>query len=127
MRLLLIAVGGAAGTLARYGLDGLVYRVLPPTFPYGTFIVNVAGCFVFGLAIGLAETRFVVGPTFRGLVLIGILGGFTTFSSFTYETFTLLRGSEVLRAAVNAIGQVGLGLAALWGGHGLARLLGGVS
>jgi fluoride exporter len=104
-------------------LAGLVHRVLPPYFPYGTFLVNVVGCLAFGAIFGLSEQRFVVGPTARAFLLIGLLGGFTTFSSFTFETFQLLRDGEFLLATANAGGQLVLGLVAFWLGLAASRLV----
>ena len=123
MRLLWVALGGAIGSSARYLLDGAVYRVLPPTFPYGTLTVNVTGCLLFGLVFGVAEQRMAVGTVTRTFVLIGILGGFTTFSSFTFETLQLLRDGEWLRGAVNVAGQVLGGLLALWAGMTASRVI----
>jgi fluoride exporter len=117
-----VAVGGALGSLARYLLAGLVHRVAPPYFPYGTFVVNVLGCLAFGAIFGLSEHRFVLGPTSRAFLLIGVLGGFTTFSSFTFETFQLLRDGELLLAGLNAAGQLFLGLFAFWLGVIVSRL-----
>jgi len=125
MRLVLVAVGGAIGSTLRYALDGAVYRWLPPTFPFGTFVVNVTGCAVFGLLLGLGEQRLVVGSPARTFLLIGVLGGFTTFSSFAFETMQLLRGGEWLLGMGNVVGQVVLGLAALWIGFALGRALQG--
>jgi fluoride exporter len=120
---LLVALGGALGSVARYLLDGAVYRVLPATFPYGTFVVNMTGCLVFGLLIGVAEDRLVVGSQARAFLLIGVLGGFTTFSSFTFETFKLARDAEWLLALTNAAGQTILGLVVLWAGFALGRFV----
>jgi CrcB protein len=78
---LLVAAGGALGATARFLLTDLVHRVTSPFFPWGTFIVNVSGCFVFGLVAGLGDARGVVTPNVRAFVLVGILGGYTTFSS----------------------------------------------
>jgi CrcB protein len=125
MRFALIALGGALGSVARYALDGAVYRYLPATFPYGTFVVNVLGCLLFGLLIGFGEQQLVVGSLARTFLLIGLLGGFTTFSSFTFETFELLRDREWLLGAVNSAGQVILGIVAFWIGFVTARLLQG--
>ena len=122
MNVLLVALGGSIGAVARYGLAGLVQRFTTPYFPFGTFVVNVAGCFVFGTLAGVAEHRFALGPQPRAFLLIGILGGFTTFSSFTYETFQLLRDAEIMRASLNAGGQLVVGLIAMWLGFVLARL-----
>jgi fluoride exporter len=121
MQLIVIGVGGAIGALARYLLGGAVHRLMPGFFPYGTFVVNVLGCLVFGVIVGIAEARFAIGPIGRAFILIGVLGGFTTFSSFTYETFELVRGGQVWPALVNVVGQVGLGFLGLWAGFGLAR------
>ncbi len=125
MRFVLVAVGGAIGSTLRYALDGAVYRWLPPTFPFGTFVVNVTGCAVFGLLLGVGEQRLVVGSPARTFLLIGVLGGFTTFSSFAFETVQLLRDGEWMLGAGNVVGQVVLGLAALWIGFALGRALQG--
>jgi CrcB protein len=123
MNVLLVALGGSIGAVARYGLAGLVQRFTTPYFPFGTFVVNMVGCFVFGILAGVAEQRFALGPQARAFLLIGILGGFTTFSSFSFETFQLLRDAEFMRASLNAVGQVVVGLVAMWVGFVLARLL----
>ncbi len=123
MKVLLVALGGAAGSVARYLLDGAVYRFVPATFPYGTFVVNVTGCLLFGLLIGLAENRLAVGTVARTFVLIGVLGGFTTFSSFAFETVQLVRDGEWLGGAINVAGQVVGGLVALWAGMTVARMV----
>jgi len=121
MQLIVIGVGGALGALARYLLGGAVHRLMPGFFPYGTFVVNVLGCVVFGVIVGIAESRFAIGPIGRAFLLIGVLGGFTTFSSFTYETFELARGGQVWPALINVVGQVVLGFLGLWAGFGLGR------
>ena len=111
---LLVAAGGALGATARFFLTDLVHRVTSPFFPWGTFIVNVSGCFVFGLVAGLGDARGVVTPNVRAFVLVGILGGYTTFSSFTFETMSLARGGQIPQALGNILGQVTLGLLAFW-------------
>ena len=111
--------------MLRYTLDGAVYRWVPPTFPFGTFVVNIVGCAVFGFLIGVAEQRLVVGSSARTFLLIGVLGGFTTFSSFAFETVQLLRDGEWWLGAANVTGQVVIGLAALWIGLALGRVLQG--
>jgi CrcB protein len=123
MNVLLVALGGSIGAVARYGLAGLVQRFTTPYFPFGTFVVNSVGCLVFGILAGVAEQRFALGPQGRAFLLIGILGGFTTFSSFSFETFQLLRDAEFMRASLNGAGQVVVGLGAMWAGFVLARLL----
>ena len=83
-----VGSGGFLGALARFGLSGLVHRQLPlATFPYGTLVVNLLGCLAIGVITGLAESRQLFGPEVRTFALIGLLGGFTTFSSFGYESF----------------------------------------
>jgi fluoride exporter len=123
MNVLLIALGGSIGAVARYGLAGLVQRFTTPYFPFGTFVVNIVGCLAFGILAGLAEQRFALGPAARAFLLIGVLGGFTTFSSFSFETFQLLRDAEIMRATLNAVGQLVAGVFAMWLGFVLARLL----
>ena len=123
MQLLLIAVGGALGSVCRYGLSTVVQRWSSPFFPYGTFVVNVLGCLLFGVIMGAARQRFVLGPSERAFLLIGILGGFTTFSTFTYETFALLQDGQFVRALANAGGQLVCGLVALWAGYVMVAAL----
>ena len=92
--------------------------------PSGTFVVNVVGCLAFGLILGFADGRMLpLTPTSRLFLLIGVLGGFTTFSTFTFETFQLVRGAEYLRGALNAGGQVVAGYLAMWAGFAAARAL----
>ncbi len=123
LTVLYVALGGAIGSAARYLLGGLVHRFTPAYFPYGTFVINVLGCLVFGLVIGVAEPGTTLSPAARAFLLIGVLGGFTTFSSFTFETFALVREAELARAVINAAGQLVIGLLALWGGYVAGRLV----
>jgi len=112
-----IAIGGALGSLARYLFSSFVYRLFTPLFPFGTFAVNVIGCTVFGIIAGMAQQRFVIGPQARAFLLIGVLGGFTTFSTFAFESFELMRDGQFLWMAFNAIGQVVAGIVGLWAGY----------
>ena len=121
MTLFLIALGGALGAIARFLLSSFVLRVSGSLFPLGTFVVNVAGCVVFGLIIGAAQQRFVLTPERNAFLLVGVLGGFTTFSSFAYESIALLRDGQFVAAALNTVGQVIAGLAGLWAGLALSR------
>ena len=123
VNVILIALGGALGSVCRYALSAGVQRFTSPLFPYGTFVVNVAGCLAFGVIIGAARDRIVLDPPARAFLLVGILGGFTTFSTFTYETFVLLQAGEPLSAFLNAGGQLACGLAALWLGYVVATAL----
>lgn len=117
---LLVGAGGFLGSIGRYLVGGWVHRAVPfAVFPYGTLVVNVLGCLVIGLAGGLAESRQLFGPELRVFLLIGVLGGFTTFSSFAFESLALARDAEVARAFANVAAQVVLGLAAAWLGYAL--------
>lgn len=113
-KLLWLALAGAFGTLARYGLSGLVQRFTGISFPWGTLAVNVAGCFLFGLIWTVIEERHLMSPLLRPILLIGFMGAFTTFSSFAFETIELMRDSQWLRAGVNILAQNGVGLTALF-------------
>jgi CrcB protein len=90
-------------------------------FPLGTFVVNLAGCVVFGAIVGAAERRFVLTPEARAFLLVGVLGGFTTFSSYAYESVALAGDGRFLAAAINIVGQVVAGLAGLWSGYLVMR------
>ncbi len=121
MNLLLIAIGGAVGSVARYLLSTLVLRMSGTLFPLGTFIVNLVGCVVFGAIVGAAQHRFALTPEARAFLLVGVLGGFTTFSSYAFESVALLRDGQFFAAAVNIVGQVVAGLAGLWSAYLLTR------
>lgn len=116
----LVGAGGFAGALLRYGVSGFVHRQLPlTTFPFGTVAVNLLGCLMIGLVAGLAESRQLFTPEFRVFVLIGLLGGFTTFSTFGYETFAMLRDQQYLGAVANVGLQITAGLLLVWAGYAL--------
>ena len=120
MNLLLVGVGGFIGSIGRYVLAGAIHQVLHnSTFPYGTMVVNIVGCFVIGFLNGLAETRQLLSPELRLFLLIGLLGGFTTFSTFGYETMALLRDSQIGAALANVLVQVTVGLLCVWLGYSL--------
>ncbi len=110
MLLLLIAVGGAAGAVARYALSGWVHSLFDTTFPLGTLVVNVVGSFGLGFLLSLLE-GLSVSPELRSTVTIGFLGAFTTYSTFSYETVVLLEGGEWGRGALYLGGNLLLGLA----------------
>jgi fluoride exporter len=120
---ILVGIAGFAGTLLRYWLSGLVARRYGETFPVGTMVVNVLGCLVAGAVFNLTEERFLVNPTLRTVILIGLLGGFTTFSSYGLQTFTLLRDGEFGLATLNIVVSNVLGLFMVWVGYGLVKAL----
>jgi CrcB protein len=120
--ILLVALGGALGSVARYKLSGLVlHHTIDWRFPAGTFAVNVAGCLVAGLLAGLAEKHDMFAPETRILLFSGVLGGFTTFSAFGLETMFLLKRGDVAIAAANVVLSVAAGLLALWLGMSAIR------
>ena len=122
-QIILVGIGGFIGAVFRFLLSGFVHRLVPLSeFPFGTLAVNVVGCLLIGLLNGLAETRQVIGPELRLFLMIGMLGGFTTFSAFGYETLELIRDAEVSRAMGNVFLQVLLGLVAVWLGDMLGRI-----
>jgi CrcB protein len=122
--ILLVGVGGFLGSIFRYVLSGWVHRILDnPWFPYGTLAVNVTGSLVIGFLAGLADSRSLFSSEARLFVFIGLLGGFTTFSSLTIETFSLARSAQLLAAVMNLALQIFLGLLAVWLGNLLARLM----
>ena len=121
--ILLVGMGGLLGSVGRYALSGLVYRFVPAAvMPYGTMVVNVLGCLIIGLLGGLADARQVIGSGTRLFVFIGLLGGFTTFSTFGYETLALARDGEYLRAGANVVLTVFLCLLSVWVGHAIGRM-----
>lgn len=110
MRILLIGLFGAAGTLARYGLQGVVQIKMGSTFPYGTLLINLTGCFLLGLIGQLTLNRVIVPPEWRMAIAIGFFGGYTTFSSFGWETAKMLEAGEWLWATSYVTASVVLGL-----------------
>lgn len=110
MQILLIAVFGAIGTLARYGLQGLVQIKMGSTFPYGTLVVNLTGCFFLGLIGQIALNRVIVPAEWRMAIAVGFFGGYTTFSSFGWETAKMFEAGEWLRASSYVAASVVLGL-----------------
>jgi CrcB protein len=122
-KVFLIGLAGLVGTLGRYALSGIIARRFGETFPTGTLLVNVAGCFLAGFLFYLMQERFLVSHTMRTVVMIGLLGGFTTFSSFGLQTFTLLKDGEFWFAAMNIVGSNLLGLLMVWAGYTLAKVV----
>lgn len=113
---LLIALGGALGSVARYGVGALVIDRLGTKFPFGTLIVNLTACLVIGFSVTFLTQRVGLNPAWRYLVPIGFIGAYSTFSTFEWETLSLIRGGTFSAAAVYAFGSLVLGLAATWCG-----------
>ena len=125
LKITLVGLAGLAGTLCRYWLSGAVARRYGEGFPWGTLAVNVAGCFIVGLLFYLLQEREAAGETARAAVFVGLLGGFTTFSSYGLQTFALLREGGVSVAAANVVASNLLGVLMVYAGYALARLAAG--
>ena len=119
MRILLIGLGGGVGAILRYGLATAVQSAAGGAFPLGTLLVNVLGCFGIGVLEGLAEARAFGSPEARALLVVGLLGGFTTFSAFANETVSAAQGGAPWVAGANVVLSVVLCLAAVWLGRSL--------
>jgi fluoride exporter len=113
---IVVFIGGGIGAAARYWLSGTIARTSGSSFPLGTITVNVVGCFFIGFLMTAFEERFLVTPSLRLFLTIGILGGFTTFSTFGYETIAMLKDAEFFYAAVNVLLSVLMCLAATYAG-----------
>jgi CrcB protein len=122
LNLILAFAGGGIGAASRYWMDGAVQRWTGSGFPYGTFVVNSLGCLLIGVLMTSMEDRFMGNPSLRLFLTIGILGGFTTFSTFSYETVELLRSAEYFYAAVNVGATLVTCLVATYAGTLVGRL-----
>ncbi|MCI0706907.1 MAG: fluoride efflux transporter CrcB [Ignavibacteriae bacterium] len=120
---LFIFIGGGLGALARYWLGGFAHERFGTSFPFGTLIVNALGCLFIGLLMSSLEERFLASPLLRVFLTIGLLGGFTTFSTFSYETIAMLREGQVLYASVNIIASLAACLLGTWFGMNAGKLL----
>lgn len=115
--------GGFLGSACRYWMSNATYRVLGQNFPYGTLAVNVLGSFLIGFLMTFFEDRFLITPSLRIFLTIGILGGFTTFSTFSYETVALLREGSYWIGSMNILGSVFSCLCATWLGMIAGKIL----
>lgn len=122
-RSFLVFIGGGIGAVFRYLLSGWVYKIIGTDFPYGTLAVNVIGCFVIGLFLTMAEDKFLISPSFRIFFAIGILGGFTTFSTFSFETIELLKDGAFAIGLLNITASIVIGLTATWVGTIVGRII----
>ena len=119
---LLVFIGGGLGSVARWGASGLIANTVGETFPWGTLFVNVSGSFVIGLFATVTgpEGRWLASSTFRQFFMWGICGGYTTFSSFSLQTLTLVEDGQWFKAGANSVLSLALCLAGVWLGHILA-------
>jgi CrcB protein len=122
-RLLLLALAGAGGTLCRYWLGGLMQWLCGTSFPWGTLTINVLGCLLFGFVWTLADERMLISPQARIVILTGFMGAFTTFSTFAFESAQLLSDAEWLRAFANIALENIVGMAAVFLGFAIGRLV----
>ena len=122
-KILFIGVAGLLGTLGRYWLSGWADERWGATFPIGTLIVNLVGCLLIGFLFHATEEKYLVDPVLRSAVLVGLLGGFTTFSSFGVQTFNLLRDGEIFLAGVNVLVSNVAGLLLVWTGYAVSKSL----
>jgi CrcB protein len=123
MTILLVGTGAFLGANCRYLVGGWAASAFGPTFPYGTLIINASGSFLIGLFLTLISERFVAAPGLRLFFAIGFLGGYTTFSSFTFESLALIEARSYLLAAANVFGSVILGMIAVVAGVFIGRAL----
>jgi fluoride exporter len=124
MNFLLVGLGGALGAMARYGLSTLIQRRVEDGFPWGTLVVNLVGCLAIGLVLHGVEDRGGLGSPARLFATVGVIGGFTTFSAFGFETLQLIQGGRFGWAFLYATCSVVLGVAAIWMGRAIPRLVG---
>ena len=118
---LFIGLGGAAGSIARYILSRFVYHSAGESFPYGTLVVNIIGCLAIGFLMSFMQERLAINSNYRFFLVIGLLGGFTTFSSFSFETFELIRSGSVAASLVNIFYNIAGCLASTWCGYVIGK------
>ncbi len=126
MNLLLVALGGAIGSAARYLVGVFIGNHFGPDFPWGTFIVNVSGSFLIGVVVAFVGGGILPAEA-RPFLAVGVLGGYTTFSTYSHETLQLVQDGELGAVALNSLGQVVAGLVAVYLGVVIARALGGTA
>lgn len=120
---LLIAVGGALGSIARYWVGSSIAGRMGIRFPYGTLIVNLTACVIIGFSMTYLGRRAEISPAWRFLIPVGFIGAYSTFSTYEWETLTSLRAGAFSIAALYAVGSLILGLVAVWGGSAMAELV----
>ena len=112
----IIALGGAIGSVSRYGVQSYMYKLYPLAFPMGTFLVNITGCLLIGIFYGLSEKGNMLTPEWRLFLTTGFCGGFTTFSTFAFENVSLLKNSDFLYFGLYLLGSVVLGIVGVYAG-----------
>ncbi|HPS56049.1 MAG TPA: fluoride efflux transporter CrcB [Sedimentisphaerales bacterium] len=124
IQILMVGLGGFLGSVSRYLVTGLAQKISNnPFFPYGTMTVNIIGCFLIGLMAALVQNKGYFGPNVRLFIMVGFIGGFTTFSTFSNETLSLITDGQFFAAAINIIASVGLGLFGVWFGYVVVNLI----
>jgi len=121
--LLAVFAGGGLGSLFRYGLSGVVYRMAGQDFPFGTLAVNIGGSLLLGFLAEITESRMLLPPALKMFFTIGLCGGFTTFSTFSFETYTLISQGSLMPAMINIVLSLLLCLAGIFAGIQLARIV----
>ena len=116
MRYVIVGLGGFLGAIARFWVGGLIYDRMGTRFPYGTFVVNCTGCFLLGLAMAILTEKTHLSPNWRYFIPIGFIGGYTTFSSFEYETLMAMRDGALMTGFLNIGLSVALGFLCVWVG-----------
>ncbi len=114
MKYLWVAIGGALGSLARYAVGLWIYERMGTRFPYGTFVINITGCFIIGLALTILDDHFGLPPAWRLAIPIGFVGAYTTFSTFEYETLRAVQHGQSATAILYVVLSVLIGYAAVW-------------
>ena len=120
---LLIAFGGALGSMARYWVGSAIANKMGTKFPYGTFVINITACVIIGFSLTVLAKRADLNPAWRFLVPVGFIGAYSTFSTYEWETLSTIRTGAFLLAAVYAVSSLILGLAAVWAGSVVAEIL----
>jgi fluoride exporter len=121
--ILLVSTGGALGSVLRYVCQKWIHQLYPQAFPWGTFLVNIVGCFLIGIFFAASEKSTVITADWRLFLTTGICGGFTTFSAFAFENMNLLRTGDITNALLYTIGSVVLGILAVFAGVAMIKLL----
>lgn len=121
IRYLLVAIGGGAGALARYIASSAIMTRFGGKFPLGTLVINVTGSFLIGFLMTMLTERFQLDPRWRLLLVVGFLGGYTTFSSLEWETYTAVRDGGIWTGMLNVVSSIMIGYVAVWLGSVLAK------